>query len=395
MSNYEIVCPNCKEVFKVDEAGYSEILNQVRTAEFDSELEKRLHDAEKLKDAEIEIAKRTVAEAMQVDSSKKDAEVAELKAKLAATETERKLAVQEALGKVEKERDKLSADLQMAGTKAELESKSLKELYETQIRDRNDTIERLKEMKAQLSTKMVGETLEQHCEIEFEKLRQTAFRNAQFGKDNDAKSGSKGDYIFRDFDGAENEVVSIMFEMKNESDTTATKKKNVDFLKELDKDRNQKGCEYAVLVSLLEEDNDYYNTGIVDVSHLYPKMYIVRPQFFIQMITLLRNAAENALQYKAELALVRAQNIDITNFETELDEFKAGFSKNYTLASEQFVKAIDQIDKSIAAMNKVKDELERSARNLRLANDKAQDVTIKKLTKGNPTMAEKFKELDS
>jgi hypothetical protein len=283
----------------------------------------------------------------------------------------------------------------MAGTKAELESKSLKELYETQIRDRNDTIERLKEMKAQLSTKMVGETLEQHCEIEFEKLRQTAFRNAQFGKDNDAKSGSKGDYIFRDFDGAENEVVSIMFEMKNESDTTATKKKNVDFLKELDKDRNQKGCEYAVLVSLLEEDNDYYNTGIVDVSHLYPKMYIVRPQFFIQMITLLRNAAENALQYKAELALVRAQNIDITNFETELDEFKAGFSKNYTLASEQFVKAIDQIDKSIAAMNKVKDELERSARNLRLANDKAQDVTIKKLTKGNPTMAEKFKELDS
>lgn len=395
MSNYEIVCPNCKEVFKVDEAGYSEILNQVRTAEFDSELEKRLHDAEKLKDAEIEIAKRTVAEAMQVDSSKKDAEVAELKAKLAATETERKLAVQEALGKVEKERDKLSADLQMAGTKAELESKSLKELYETQIRDRNDTIERLKEMKAQLSTKMVGETLEQHCEIEFEKLRQTAFRNAQFGKDNDAKSGSKGDYIFRDFDGAENEVVSIMFEMKNESDTTATKKKNVDFLKELDKDRKQKGCEYAVLVSLLEEDNDYYNTGIVDVSHLYPKMYIVRPQFFIQMITLLRNAAENALQYKAELALVRAQNIDITNFETELDEFKAGFSKNYTLASEQFVKAIDQIDKSIAAMNKVKDELERSARNLRLANDKAQDVTIKKLTKGNPTMAEKFKELDS
>jgi hypothetical protein len=394
MSNYEIVCPNCKEVFKVDEAGYSEILNQVRTAEFDSELEKRLHDAEKLKDAEIEIAKRTVAEAMQVDSSKKDAEVAELKAKLAATETERKLAVQEALGKVEKERDKLSADLQMAGTKAELESKSLKELYETQIRDRNDTIERLKEMKAQLSTKMVGETLEQHCEIEFEKLRQTAFRNAQFGKDNDAKSGSKGDYIFRDFDGAENEVVSIMFEMKNESDTTATKKKNVDFLKELDKDRKQKGCEYAVLVSLLEEDNDYYNTGIVDVSHLYPKMYIVRPQFFIQMITLLRNAAENALQYKAELALVRAQNIDITNFETELDEFKAGFSKNYTLASEQFVKAIDQIDKSIAAMNKVKDELERSARNLRLANDKAQDVTIKKLTKGNPTMAEKFKELE-
>jgi hypothetical protein len=377
----------------MDEAGYADILKQVRDKEFEDTLHERLELAEQSKKTEIALAEANLAKGLQAEASKKDSTIAELKAKLDATETEKKLAIQEALGKIEKERDKLSADLQMAGTKAELESKSLKELYETQIKDRNDTIERLKDLKAKLSTKMVGETLEQHCEIEFEKLRQTAFRNAQFGKDNDAKSGSKGDYIFRDFDGAENEVVSIMFEMKNESDTTATKKKNVDFLKELDKDRNQKGCEYAVLVSLLEEDNDYYNTGIVDVSHLYPKMYIVRPQFFIQMITLLRNAAENALQYKAELALVRAQNIDITNFETELDEFKAGFSKNYTLASEQFVKAIDQIDKSIAAMNKVKDELERSARNLRLANDKAQDVTIKKLTKGNPTMAEKFKEL--
>jgi hypothetical protein len=378
----------------MDEAGYADILKQVRDKEFEDTLHERLELAEQSKKTEIALAEANLAKGLQAEASKKDSTIAELKAKLDATETEKKLAVQEALGKVEKERDKLSADLQMAGTKAELESKSLKELYETQIKDRNDTIERLKEMKAQLSTKMVGETLEQHCEIEFEKLRQTAFRNAQFGKDNDAKSGSKGDYIFRDFDGAENEVVSIMFEMKNESDTTTTKKKNVDFLKELDKDRNEKSCEYAVLVSLLEEDNDYYNTGIVDVSHLYPKMYIVRPQFFIQMITLLRNAAENALQYKAELALVRAQNIDITNFETELDEFKAGFSKNYTLASEQFVKAIDQIDKSIAAMNKVKDELERSARNLRLANDKAQDVTIKKLTKANPTMAGKFKNLE-
>jgi len=394
MSTNQIQCPHCGKSFTMDEAGYADILKQVRDKEFEDTLHERLELAEQSKKTEIALAEANLAKGLQAEASKKDSTIAELKAKLDATETEKKLAVQEALGKVEKERDKLSADLQMAGTKAELESKSLKQLYETQIKDRNDTIERLKDLKAKLSTKMVGETLEQHCEIEFEKLRQTAFRNAQFGKDNDAKSGSKGDYIFRDFDGAENEVVSIMFEMKNESDTTATKKKNVDFLKELDKDRNEKSCEYAVLVSLLEEDNDYYNTGIVDVSHLYPKMYIVRPQFFIQMITLLRNAAENALQYKAELALVRAQNIDITNFETELDEFKAGFSKNYTLASEQFVKAIDQIDKSIAAMNKVKDELERSARNLRLANDKAQDVTIKKLTKGNPTMAGKFKDLE-
>jgi len=394
MSTNQIQCPHCGKSFTMDEAGYADILKQVRDKEFEDTLHERLELAEQSKKTEIALAEANLAKGLQAEASKKDSTIAELKAKLDATETEKKLAIQEALGKIEKERDKLSADLQMAGTKAELESKSLKELYETQIKDRNDTIERLKDLKAKLSTKMVGETLEQHCEIEFEKLRQTAFRNAQFGKDNDAKSGSKGDYIFRDFDGAENEVVSIMFEMKNESDTTATKKKNVDFLKELDKDRNQKGCEYAVLVSLLEEDNDYYNTGIVDVSHLYPKMYIVRPQFFIQMITLLRNAAENALQYKAELALVRAQNIDITNFETELDEFKAGFSKNYTLASEQFVKAIDQIDKSIAAMNKVKDELERSARNLRLANDKAQDVTIKKLTKGNPTMAGKFKDAE-
>jgi hypothetical protein len=282
----------------------------------------------------------------------------------------------------------------MAQTKAKLEAKSQKELHETQLKDRDDAIERLKDMKAKLSTKMVGETLEQHCEIEFEKLRQTAFRKAQFGKDNDATSGSKGDYIFRDFDDSNNEVVSIMFEMKNESDTTATKKKNVDFLKELDKDRNEKGCEYAVLVSLLEEDNDLYNSGIVDVSHLYPKMYVVRPQFFIPIITLLRNASENALHYKAELALVKSQSVDITNFEAQLNEFKLGFSKNYTLASDQFLKAIDQIDKSIAAMTKVKEELEKSARNLRLANDKAQDVTIKKLTRGNPTMEQKFEEVE-
>ena len=391
----EIKCPHCGEAFTIDQAGYADILSQVKNKEFEKELHARLAEAEQLKQAEIEIAQQKATEKLKDEAAKKDAAIAELKSKVDAAETERKLAVKEALSEVEKERDQLKSSLEMAETKAQLEAKSLTELYVTQIKDRDDAIERLKDMKAKLSTKMVGETLEQHCEIEFEKLRQTAFRKAEFGKDNDAASGSKGDYIFRDFDDADNEVVSIMFEMKNESDTTATKKKNVDFLKELDKDRNEKGCEYAVLVSLLEEDNELYNSGIVDVSHLYPKMYVVRPQFFIPIITLLRNTSENALQYKAELALVKAQNIDITNFENQLNDFKVGFARNYTLASDQFAKAIDQIDKSIAAMNKVKEELEKSARNLRLANDKAQDVTIKKLTKGNPTMEEKFKELET
>ncbi len=390
---HEIKCPHCQKAFTVDEAGYADILNQVRNDQFEKELHDRLNEAEQRQKTEIALAEAKITEKLKEESSKKDAELAKLKAELQATETEKKLAVQEALSKVEKERDKLESELEMAQTKAKLEAKSQKELHETQLKDRDDAIERLKDMKAKLSTKMVGETLEQHCEIEFEKLRQTAFRKAQFGKDNDATSGSKGDYIFRDFDDSNNEVVSIMFEMKNESDTTATKKKNVDFLKELDKDRNEKGCEYAVLVSLLEEDNDLYNSGIVDVSHLYPKMYVVRPQFFIPIITLLRNASENALHYKAELALVKSQSVDITNFEAQLNEFKLGFSKNYTLASDQFLKAIEQIDKSIAAMTKVKEELEKSARNLRLANDKAQDVTIKKLTRGNPTMEQKFKEL--
>ena len=391
----EIKCPHCGEAFTIDQAGYADILSQVKNKEFEKELHARLAEAEQLKQAEIEIAQQKATEKLKDEAAKKDAAIAELKSKVDAAETERKLAVKEALSEVEKERDQLKSSLEMAETKAQLEAKSLTELYVTQIKDRDDAIERLKDMKAKLSTKMVGETLEQHCEIEFEKLRQTAFRKAEFGKDNDAASGSKGDYIFRDFDDADNEVVSIMFEMKNESDTTATKKKNADFLKELDKDRNEKGCEYAVLVSLLEEDNELYNSGIVDVSHLYPKMYVVRPQFFIPIITLLRNTSENALQYKAELALVKAQNIDITNFENQLNDFKVGFSRNYNLASDQFAKAIDQIDKSIAAMNKVKEELEKSARNLRLANDKAQDVTIKKLTKGNPTMEQKFQELGS
>ena len=275
----------------------------------------------------------------------------------------------------------------------QLAEKSLKDKYETQIKDRDEAIERLRDMKARLSTKMVGETLEQHCETEFNRLRATAFPRAYFEKDNDARTGSKGDYIFRDSDEAGTEIVSIMFEMKNENDHTATKSKNEDFLKELDKDRVEKGCEYAVLVSLLEPESELYNTGIVDVFHRYPKMYVVRPQFFIPIITLLRNAAMNSLKYKSELALVKAQNIDITNFETELEGFKAAFAKNYDLASRRFQTAIDEIDKSIDHLQKTKEALLGADRNLRLANDKAQDVTIKKLMRGNPTMAAKFAEL--
>jgi len=271
---------------------------------------------------------------------------------------------------------------------------SLKDKYETQLKDRDEAIERLRDMKAKLSTKMVGETLEQHCETEFNRLRATAFTKAYFEKDNDASTGSKGDYIFRDADDAGNEVVSIMFEMKNESDTTATKKKNEDFLKELDKDRTEKGCEYAVLVSLLEPESELYNSGIVDVSHRFPKMYIIRPQFFIPMITLLRNAAMNSMEYKAELALVKSQSIDVTDFEEELDTFKTGFARNYDLAGKKFQTAIDEIDKSITHLQKTKEALLGTDRNLRLANDKAQDVTIKKLTRGNPTMKAKFDELN-
>ncbi len=283
----------------------------------------------------------------------------------------------------------------MLAGKTQLSEKSLKDKYETQIKDRDDTIERLRDMKARLSTKMVGETLEQHCETEFNRIRATAFPRAYFEKDNDARTGSKGDYIFRDSGEAGTESVSIMFEMKNESDVTASKKKNEDFLKELDKDRTEKGCEYAVLVSLLEPESELYNAGIVDVSHRYPKMYVVRPQFFIPIITLLRNAAQNSLQYKTELALVKEQNLDITNFENELDTFKTGFARNYELASKKFKTAIEEIDKTIDHLQKTKDALLGSENNLRLANNKADDLTVKKLIKGNPTMAAKFAELKS
>lgn len=419
---HEIRCPHCGKTFTIDEAGYADILKQVRDDEFEKQLHAMRDSAEKEKKQAVALAEAEATADREKASAAKDAEIQELKAKIESGEVQQKLAVADALAKVEKERDALAAEIETAKVKSKLEltealakvekerdelkgdvknaklekelaESALKDKYETKIKDRDDMIERLKDMKARLSTKMVGETLEQHCEIEFNKIRSTAFPRAYFEKDNDSKTGSKGDFIFRDSDDAGTEIVSIMFEMKNESETTATKHKNEDFLKELDKDRSEKGCEYAVLVSLLEPESELYNTGIVDVSHRYPKMYVIRPQFFIQMITVLRNAAMNALKFKTELARVRAQNIDVTNFESELDSFKNAFGKNYELATRKFHEAIDEIDKSIDRLQKVKDALLGSERNLRLANDKAQDVTIKKLTRGNPTMAQKFAEL--
>ena len=389
----EIICPHCKKAFKVDEAGYADILKQVRDSEFEQQLHERLELAEKEKQSAVELAEEKVRSSLEKAAATMDAEIRDLKAKLDAGEIAQKLAIAEAVSVVEKERDDLRNELKQSELKKQLAETSLKDKYETQIKDRDEVIERMRDMKTRLSTKMVGETLEQHCETEFNRIRATAFPKAYFEKDNDASTGSKGDYIFRDLDEAGTQIVSIMFEMKNESDTTATKKKNEDFLKELDKDRNEKGCEYAVLVSLLESDSELYNSGIVDVSYRYPKMYVVRPQFFIPIITLLRNASMSSLEYKKELALIQAQNIDVTNFEDDLDKFKTAFAKNYDLASRKFQTAIEEIDKSIDHLQKTKEALLSTDRNLRLANDKAQDVTVKKLTRRNPTMAAKFDDL--
>ena len=391
----QIKCPKCGESFTMDEAGYADILKQVRDEDFEKTLHERLELADQSKKTEIALAEAKLTQQLQGEASKKDAELAKLKADLGAVEIAQKLAVKEAVGAVEKERDELKSNLKHAELEKQLSEKALEDKYQTQIKDRDDAIERLRELKAKLSTKMVGETLELHCENTFNMIRATSFPNAYFEKDNDAKSGSKGDYVFRDSDIAGTEIISIMFEMKNESDETKTKKKNEDFLAELDKDRREKGCEYAILVSALEPESDLYNTGIVDVSHRYPKMYVIRAQFFIQMIAILRGAAQNAMQYKSELALVKSQNIDVTNFEKDLDDFKAGFGKNYELAARKFDDAIGDIDRSIKILEKVKEELKSSKNNLRLANNKAQDVTVKGLTKDNPTMAAKFKELPS
>lgn len=506
----EIICPNCKKAFKVDEAGFADILKQVRDRQFDDELQKRLKIAENEKESAVKLAEaqlknaltkdiaekdRQIAElkaknelelteqlskkqseiaemkarienaenekkitvteairtiekerdelandlkrkeadkeaavklleaqlkhALQEELTKKDreimelkaknelelterlarkeAEMAEMKAKLDNAEIEKKLLVTEAIQQIEKERDELLNSLKNKETETQLLEKSLNEKFNAELKTRDDIIKLKdeeillrKEMKLKLSTKMLGETLEQHCETEFNKLRSTAFQKSFFEKDNDARSGSKGDYIYKETDDAGNEIISIMFEMKNEGDETATKKRNEDFFRELDKDRNEKKCEYAVLVSLLEPESEYYNTGIVDVSHRYNKMYVVRPQFFIPIITLLRNAAMNSIQYKAELALMRSQNIDITNFEEKMNKFKDGFARNYDLASRKFKDAIDGIDKTIRELQKTKEALLSSENNLRLANEKTEDLTIKKLTYNNPTMKAKF-----
>lgn len=352
-----------------------------------------LEKTKKEQEAASQLAEARRLSELQETVATKNAEIQSLQAKLAAGEVTQKLALTEAVSAVSKERDELKNGLDRAALEKQLAETALKDKYETLLKDRDGEIVRLRDMKARLSTKMIGETLEQHCEIEFNRLRATAFPKAYFEKDNDARTGSKGDYIFRDMDDAGTEIVSIMFEMKNEGDETATKKKNEDFFKELDKDRTEKGCEYAVLVSLLEPDSELYNAGIVDVFHRYPKMYVVRPQFFIPIITLLRNAALKSLQYKSELALVKAQNIDITNFEAQLDDFKNAFGRNWRLASEGFAEAIKRIDDAIKDLEKTKEALHKSANNLRLANDKAEDLTVKRLTRGNPTMAAKFAEL--
>jgi len=389
----EIICPHCHKAFKIDESGYADIIKQVRDKEFEKQLSERLSLAEQDKRNAIELTETKVTNKLQSELLIKEAEIVRLNGDLKSIENNQKLTITQAVNEIERDRDKLRNELDQAKLEKQLSEKSLKERYETQIKDRDDAIERLRDLKARLSTKMVGETLEQHCETEFNRLRATAFPKAYFEKDNNAQGGSKGDYIFRDSDDNGTEIVSIMFEMKNECDETSTKKKNEDFLKELDKDRTEKRCEYAVLVSLLEPESELYNSGIVDVSHRYPKMYVVRPQFFIPIITLLRNAAQNSLKYKNELALVRAQNIDITNFETKLDEFKSGFGRNYRLASEKFQTAIDEIDKTITHLQKTKAALLGSENNLRLANEKADELTVKKLTTGNPTMEAKFSKL--
>ncbi len=407
----EIKCPKCGEVFQVDESGYAAIVKQVRDKEFEKEISSREIQFENEKEAAIKLAKIEVESKLKDTlvekekalfdiSAQKDREILELKTRLDTYEKDKALELNRF--EIDKERLIAEKDRQIADLTGKIESNekenllkelSLKQQYEIELRYKDEEITRIKDFKAKLSTKMIGESLEKHCELEFNKLRATGFQNAYFEKDNDAKTGSKGDYIFRESNSDGLEVVSIMFEMKNEADTTSTKKKNEDFLKELDKDRCEKNCEYAVLVSLLEPENELYNSGIVDMSHKFPKMYVIRPQFFIPMITILRNASLNSLQYKQELAVIRNQNIDISNFEESMNEFKEKFARNYEIASKKFKTAIEEIDKTIDHLQKTKEALLSSENNLRLANNKAEDLSIKRLTKNNPTMAAKFAEL--
>ncbi|MBR6166499.1 DUF2130 domain-containing protein [Candidatus Saccharibacteria bacterium] len=435
----EIKCPKCGTTFKVDDASYADILSQVRGAEFENELHSRLEAVEKqaklseetikakmnaefekeqsdykqkIKELESKVSRSEIEKKSAIGDAIKDLEarlqradaekrlavkeaIKDYEVKLEKADAEKKLAIAEAVAPIEKQRDRLENDLKIKEVESKANEAAIVEKYKGAIEVKNEEIERLKDMKAKLSTKMIGETLEQHCLNSFNQIRMTAFPNAYFEKDNDARTGSKGDFIFRECDENGNEIISIMFEMKNENETTATKHKNEDFFKELDKDRKEKKCEYAVLVSLLEADNDYYNAGIVDASFRYEKMYVVRPQCFLSIITLLRSAAMNSLKYRAELAAIREQNIDITHFEENIEAFKTGFARNYELASKRFKSAVEEIDKTISHLQKVREDLVRSEDNLRLANNKAEELTIKRLTRGNPTMRAKFEELEN
>ena len=422
MKDNTVKCPSCKEIFKVDDSVYTDIVKQVRDQQFDDELNSRIQSEKRdkesaLKTAELELKNIFQKELANKQSeiavlkaknksdlfeevSKKESKIKELESKIDKAESEKKFELQNAVNQIENEKNQLANDLKSKDTEMELKEKSLKEDFRRELdfvskdlKLKDEEIERLKDFKQKLSTKMIGETLEQHCETEFNKLRATGFQDAYFEKDNDTTGGTKGDYIFKEKDIHGNEIMSIMFEMKNEGDETDTKKKNEDFFAKLDKDRKAKGCEYAVLVSLLEADSEFYNTGIVDVSYKYPKMYVIRPQFFIPIISLLRNAGMKSLEYKRELTIVRNQNIDITNFEDKMNDFKAGFARNYDLASRQFKIAIDEIDKTMSHLQKTKENLLSSVNNLRLANNKAEDLTIKKLTYNNSTMKEKFNDL--
>ena len=403
---HEIKCPKCGTVFTIDEAGYANIVQQVRNGEFEHEIaertrllestyEEKLSASQEMKEKDLELAKKETAESYQQEISQKDAEIAQLKTKLEEAKTKEQLAVVEATTKLERERDGLKKDLENMKEHEQSKELMLKQNYEQQIQDREDEIERLKDMKMKMSTKMVGESLEQYCQNEFNAIRMTAFPRAEFGKDNKvSESGSKGDFIFRDFDEEGNEIVSIMFEMKNENETTATKHKNEHFFKELDKDRNEKKCEYAVLVSMLESDNDFYNRGIVDVSYEYPKMFVVRPQCFLSIIGLITNVAKNAMEYKKELMRVQNQNIDITNFEDKLKKFKDSFMLNSDRAAKNFNKAIEDIDKSIKNLENTKQALIQTVKNFGTAEKKLDDLTVKRLTRGNETMKKMFDELE-
>lgn len=422
----EIKCPKCKTVFKISESDYVSIVKQVRDKEFDNEIKVRENELKQEKDNSIKLNKLTFDKELDDIVNKKETEIlllkeeikrkeettknkiekefnekindltieiSELKSKLKLQETNNELEIQKRVSEKDKEINSLNNELELKSKEFVIKENNMKESYENKLKDKDEQIAYYKDFKARQSTKMIGESLEVHCNHEFNRLR-PLFKNAYFEKDNDAKSGSKGDFIFRDYDDNGNEIVSIMFEMKNEADETATKHKNEDFLKELNKDRNEKKCEYAVLVSLLESDNDYYNDGIVDVSHLYDKMYVIRPQFFIPLITLIRNLANKSLEYRKELELIKNQNIDITHFEESMNNFKESFGRNYRLASERFQKAIDEIDKTIEHLQKTKENLLKTDDNLRIANNKAEDLTIKKITHNNPTMSKMFEEVN-